>query len=485
MKKNRFLPHGTPEVIQGTQRFSKGIIKILPQENIMKPSNRYCEVRSNFISFAKGCFLLRNDAKIVVKTKAKNSLTTAHLNLGVLCGKPFILFFLLFMFSCNTKKQEAAQKEVVSNKYYTCSMHPQIMERQPGKCPICGMQLIVIEKTATANEGEIKLTNQQILLGNIHTDTIRNGSVGDELTLTGTLNFNQNKATSYSSRVAGRVDKLYFKAMGDYINKGDKLFDIYSEDLNSAKQEYLAAKDQKAKLGKDYPNGVNYESLIQSAKNKLLLWGMSEAQIGELNKNNLKTTTFYSKSSGYVTALDIKEGDYLMEGGTIVKLANLDDLWVDAQVYTSQLSFINHDANAFVQVVDMPEKVLKGSIEFINPEILTDTRINLVRISIPNQGHQLKPGMPAYVFIKNPKHHSLTLPTDAVLRGANGAVVWVQTGINTYKSKMVETGLETDGSVEIKSGLAEGEVVVTSGAYLINSEYIFKNGSDPMAGMKM
>ena len=457
----------------------------LPQGSTKGLSERHCEARSNLILLAKGCFVPRNDAKIMEKIKAKNIIAASNKALGMLCGNPFLLIILLFTLSCNTKKQEATQNETASTKYYTCSMHPQVMEKQPGKCPICGMQFIVIEKMAETNQGEIKLTNQQILLGNIHTDTIKNGSVGDELTLTGTLNFNQNKATSYSSRVAGRIEKLYFKAMGDYINKGDKLFDIYSEDLNSAKQEYLTAKEQKAKLGNDYPKGVNYESLIQSARNKLLLWGMTEAQINSLTKKNLKTTTFYSNSSGYVTAMDIKEGDYLMEGGTIVKLANLDDLWVEAQAYTSQLSFISRDAKASVQIVDMPEKELKGMIEFINPEILTDTRINLLRVNISNQDHQLKPGMPAYVFIKNPKHHSLTLPTDAVLRNATGAVVWVQTGINTYKSKMVETGLETEGMVEIKSGLAEGEVVVTSGAYLINSEYIFKNGADPMAGMKM
>ena len=450
MKKDKILPQSAQGFSQGTQRVSLGNTRERKKFPLLNLYKKLC---------------------------------VPSVNLSVLCGKALLLVFLLI--SCNTKKQEAKQNETASNKYYTCSMHPQVMEKQPGKCPICGMQLIVIEKTATTNQGEIKLTNQQILLGNIHTDTIKNGSVGDELTLTGTLNFNQNKASSYSSRVAGRIEKLYFKAMGDYINKGDKLFDIYSEDLNSAKQEYLTAKEQKAKLSNDYPNGVNYESLIQSAKNKLLLWGMAEAQINSLTKNNLKTTTFYSNSSGYVTAMDIKEGDYLMEGGTIVKLANLDDLWVEAQVYTSQLSFISRDAKASVQIVDMPEKELKGMIEFINPEILTDTRINLLRVNIPNQGHQLKPGMPAYVFIKNPKHHSLTLPTDAVLRNATSAVVWVQTGNNTYKNKMVETGLETDGMVEIKSGLAEGEVVVTSGAYLINSEYIFKNGADPMAGMKM
>ena len=389
---------------------------------------------------------------------------------------------LITIMSCQQKKKETTQK--TSSEYYTCSMHPQIMEPLPGKCPICGMQLIVVQKIASANDDEIKLTNQQILLGNIHTDTIKNGSVGDQLALTATLNFNQNKTTSISSRVAGRVEKLYFKAMGDYINKGDKLFDIYSEELNNAKQEYLLNIEQKATLGNAI---INFDKLVLSAKNKLLLWGLSEAQISELGKNKqAKTlTTFYSNSNGYVTSMDIKEGDYIMDGGTIVRLANLDNLWAEAQVYTSQLSYINRNAIALVQIPAMYENELKGTIEFVNPEINPDTRINLIRVSIPNTNNRLKPGMPAYVFIKNPKHNSLTLPVDAVLRNASGSTVWVQTAANTYKSKMVETGLETGDVIEIKSGLQSGEIVVTSGAYLLNSEYIFKKGANPMAGMKM
>ncbi len=384
--------------------------------------------------------------------------------------------------SCQQKKKETTQK--ISGEYYTCSMHPQIMESLPGKCPICGMQLIVVQKTMATNDGEIQLTEQQILLGNIHADTIKNGSVGDQLSLTATLNFNQNKTTSVSSRVAGRIEKLYFKTMGDYIHQGDKLFDIYSEELNNAKQEYLLNIEQKATLGNAT---INFDKLVQSAKNKLLLWGLSEAQISELEKNKqAKTlTTFYSSSSGYVTSMDIKEGDYIMDGGTIVRLANLDNLWAEAQVYTSQLSYINRNVVALVQIPDMPEKELQGTIEFVNPEINPDTRINLIRVTIPNTNHRLKPGMPAYVFIKNSKHNSLTLPIDAVLRNAGSASVWVQTGINTFKSKMVETGLETGDVIEIKSGLKSGEVVVTSGAYLLNSEYIFKKGANPMEGMKM
>ena len=141
-----------------------------------------------------------------------------------------------------------------------------------------------------------------------------------------------------------------------------------------------------------------------------------------------------------------------------------------------------------IAIVKLPEfegKEIKGRIEFVNPEINPDSRINLIRVSIPNAGNLLKPGMQAYVILKSPQRKTLTLPIDAVIRDGKGATVWIQTADKTFKSVMVQTGLETDDRIEIKSGLSEGDVVVISGAYLLNSEYIFKKGANPMEGMKM
>ncbi|HTH31171.1 MAG TPA: hypothetical protein VL946_07460, partial [Lacibacter sp.] len=108
--------------------------------------------------------------------------------------------------------------------------------------------------------------------------------------------------------------------------------------------------------------------------------------------------------------------------------------------------------------------------------------INLIRVSIPNSGNQLKPGMPAYVVLKSRQRKSLTLPIDAVIRDGKGATVWIKTGDHSFKSKMVRVGLESNDRIEIKYGLNEGDVVVMSGAYLLHSEYVFKKGVDPMAG---
>ena len=394
----------------------------------------------------------------------------------------FALVLSIFLFACKSKK---AQTPADPDVYYTCSMDPQVKENKPGKCPICKMELTPVKKSSTGTiMDEIELSEQQIQLGNIHTDTIRNAALGDQVVLTATLNFDQQKENSVSSRVMGRIEKLYFKNIGDYVSKGAKLFGLYSEELNNTKQEYLLSLEKQKTLDNSL---IDFSQLVQAAKNKLLLWGMSESQIKEMEKNKRATplTSFYSNASGYITAMDIKEGDYVTEGGTVVRLADLSTLWAEAQVYSSQLSFIDKGAQAIVQFPDMQGKEVKGKIEFVNPEINPDTRINLVRVSIPNTGNQLKPGMQAYVIIKNREHKSLSLPTDAVIRDNKGASVWVQIKGNKFKYKMVEIGSENNDRVEIKSGLKDGDVVVISGAYLLNSEYIFKIGSNPMEGMDM
>jgi Cu(I)/Ag(I) efflux system membrane fusion protein len=171
-----------------------------------------------------------------------------------------------------------------------------------------------------------------------------------------------------------------------------------------------------------------------------------------------------------------------MEGGVVVKLADLSTLWAEAQVYASQLASIDYKGVATVQLPDMPGKEIKGKVTFANPEISADTRINLLRVSIPNTGNQLKPGMPAYVLLKSSAGNAMTLPIDAVLRDGQMAMVWVQSAKNTFKRKMIETGLESGDRIEIRSGLQNGDVVVISGAYLLNSEYIFKKGADAGGG---
>jgi Cu(I)/Ag(I) efflux system membrane fusion protein len=217
------------------------------------------------------------------------------------------------------------------------------------------------------------------------------------------------------------------------------------------------------------------------------LWGLTREQINQLEQDTQPSalTSFYSTEEGYITTLNIKEGDYVMEGGTLVQLANMSTLWAEAQVYTTQMSLLNKGEEVSIRIPDLNDQTISGKIDFVNPEINPDTRINLVRITISNINHQLHPGMPVYIILNSSVHNSITLPSDAVLTDSKGSTVWVETKPGIYEVRMVKTGVDNGNTVEITSGLRPGDVVVTTGAYLINSEYIFERGANPMEGMDM
>jgi Cu(I)/Ag(I) efflux system membrane fusion protein len=394
---------------------------------------------------------------------------------------PSLLLLLLLPASCKTGTKNPAKSD--PDIYYTCSMDPQVVESSPGKCPICHMELTAVRKSQQHTD-EIKLSPQQVQLGNIKIDTIRPASMGNETVLTGTVGFDQSAMNAVSTRISGRIEKLYYKNTGESISKGARLYDLYSEDLNNAQQEWLLILQKQKALGNSI---VNYEELAQSAKSKLLLWGMTEPQISELARAGkvVATTAFYSSAGGTITELDVKEGDYVTEGATLVKTADLSHVWVEAQVYTTELSGFDPAGTVNIQFPDLPGKTLQGKISFVSPEVNPDNRVNLIRIAVSNKDNLLRPGMSAYVTVKDPQRKMLSIPSDAVLRNGSMSAIWVETAENTFKSRMVTTGEEGDGFVEIRSGLQPGDAVVTSGAYLLQSEYIFRNGADPMAGMDM
>lgn len=401
--------------------------------------------------------------------------------------KILALLLLLGFTACKQKPRTTAVAKTQNKFYYTCSMHPQIHEDHPGNCPICGMKLIKVELTGmsdmTANK--VTLTVTQLQLAGIQTDTVREENVDAEKTLTGTVTTDDNTAQELSARIAGRIQQLFVRTIGEKISIGQPVYSIYSEDLQEAEKEYLLAKQQQKVL---HNPDVDYQQLISSAEHKLQLWGLSPAQIKALTTSGKVSaiTTVLSKVSGTVSEIAVHEGDYVTEGMSILKTQALNNLWVQAQLYANETANYKENDRVSVSFPDLGNQVINGKVEFINPELSEASKVNLIRISIPNLQGLIQPGMLAYISINNGGTNTLAIPASAVLTDGNGSKVWVKNSDGSFSSKRIKPGNGNQTYVPVISGLNSGDVVVTNGAYLLNSEAIFKNGNDKsMGGMKM
>ena len=391
-----------------------------------------------------------------------------------------IIIVLLFLIASCNKKTEQTQEDL----YYTCSMDPQVMESKPGKCPICKMPLTPVKKDHSEHIDGLHLSDQQVQLGHIKTEVLTEHEMGDEILLTGVLTVDQNKTSSISSRVMGRIEKLYFKNTGEKINTGEVVYEIYSEDLNLAARELKLALDKKKSLKVD---AIDLDKIINSVKNKLRLYGLSDNQIEKIENEELNSNLFkiVSPVSGVISNIDAKEGDYVMEGGSIYHVADYSNLWAETQVFIDDLSKIKENTLATVYFPGVAGLKTSGKISFVNPELNISSQINIVRIEIPNIDNQLTVGMQVNVSILLNKKTTIALPTDAVIIDGKGSSVWIKTGHNQYQSVMVTTGMETNEYTQITNGLNKGDTVVVSGAYLLSSEYLFKKGTNPMEGHDM
>lgn len=385
-----------------------------------------------------------------------------------------VIFSIASISSCS--KEDSNAKLVKSDEYYTCSMDPQVVESKPGNCPICHMKLIKVNKH-NLSPGQLKLSAQQIKLANITFDTLSLGELAKEITLNGVVSVNQNSTEALSAKVQGRIEKLAVKTIGDYITKGQLLYEIYSEELNVIQQEYILSLQRNASI----------DGFRESAKNKLLLYGMSEAQIQQIKTSKviLQSVPVYSTAEGFVTELTVSEGSYVTEGATLFRISLLQSLWVESQVYLPYLRYVNIGSSATISIVSASDKLFLGNVLFINPEIQSPERFVLARFQILNPSELIKPNMLATITIKTEQKKGLILPLEAVIQDSKGANVWVRNSDGIFENKMVTVGMQNSRHVEIIEGLAEGDVVVVSGVYLLNSEYIFKKGANPMEGHNM
>jgi len=272
--------------------------------------------------------------------------------------------------------------------------------------------------------------------------------------------------------------------IGEYVREGQAVFELYSEELAAAQQDYLLALQNKKRYGN---TDLNFSRIAEAARNKLLLWGMTEAQLQEIELSGApkNTVTFHSRYAGYVMEAPPAEGSYVAEGSAVLKLADLHTLWAEAQLYVSDLPFLAQSREASVTLPYYPGRILSGKVSFVNPNLEAASKIVLTRVEISNPSGEYQPGMQAWITLKGKTRRTLAVPTNALIRESRGTTVWIKNANGGFEGRMVRIGVANEDYTEIVEGLQSGEIVVVSGAYLLNSELVFKKGSDPMAGHKM
>jgi len=376
---------------------------------------------------------------------------------------------------CNhATKQERYTESGVT---YTCPMHPQIVQNHPGSCPICGMDLVPTNKSHATDY--LMLGESQIALANITTGRIDSQFVSDVIRLNGKLVPDPNHTRYISSRIAGRIDKLMIRETGVAVKKEQPLFSIYSEELAALQQEFLVAVAQETAL----PQHSQFKEIAKAARQKLLLYGQSEKQLEQLiaRKQISPLTTYHAPIAGVVSKLSVAEGQYVSDGGDIMQLDDYHSLWVEAEIYPSEIGKVRTGQQVQVLVAGYENKPQSMTIDFIGPSLENGSQVMSIRGTISNPNHQWQAGENAVVLVSDSreKTREITLPVDAVIRDSKRALVWIVTDQNHFTPRAVEIGEETPDRVVIKSGLEGSETVVFSGAYLLYSEYILKKGIAP------
>ncbi|MGN6646839.1 MAG: efflux RND transporter periplasmic adaptor subunit [Cytophaga sp.] len=394
----------------------------------------------------------------------------------------FVFITCLFL-SCSTQEENNNLHEHSIKTYYTCSMHPQIIEPKPGKCPICHMELTPIS-VEQMQSNMLKLSSEQTLLANIQTRIIGFDNIENQIYATGVVKENERSIQYINARIDGRIEKLFVKTTGTIIKKGQIVYEIYSEILTATQNEFIT----NWKLLEKNPNDELLNRIYENAFNKLLLWGLTKNQIDKLKLRDKPLIPFpiTSPSTGTVKAINVSEGTTVMEGQNIFELADYATLWVDAKFYENEINSGTAIGKTVQLKFDSKTKpTLKGKIIEILPQVSPGSMITIARIDFENPSSIVQPGMQANVIFPKESNKTILVPSNAILKSANENTVWVKNSDGSYESKMVHIGATNSSVTEILHGLTIGEEIVISGAYLLQSEFIFKKGVDPMAGHDM
>lgn len=366
---------------------------------------------------------------------------------------------------------------------WTCSMHPQVIQETPGICPICHMELVPMKQSD--HKGSDGLTIDPAIVQNmgVRTSAVTKGPLVRNVRVLGYLEEPEPLHRDINLRVNGWIEKLYADTDGMVVTKGMPLFDLYSPELTVAIDELISARKQK-------DADATARAIYDSSMRKLLQLGLEQSQVDQLAALDTapRTVPILSTLDGHLTAKMVYEGAAVKAGDLVLRLASRHRMWIDAQVYEQQMPLISNGQPARITLVAQPGKVIEGKVLFVHPHVNPQTRTALARIEIPNDDLSLRQGMYATVDILADSYaEALVIPREAVIDTGQRKIAFVSLGEGKFQPRELELGsVGQEGTVQVLSGLSEGERVVTAGQFLLDSESRireamakFASGSEP------
>jgi len=379
-----------------------------------------------------------------------------------------ILGWLLFGGTSNTETEHNHSEEIAANEMWTCSMHPQIMLPESGDCPICGMDLIPAESGSEGLEADqFKMSKNAMALANIQTSVVGDSKVENSvITLSGKIAENEEANAVQVSYFSGRIERLNVNFTGEKVRKGQLLATIYSPELFAAQQELLTA----ASLKESQP------ALYSAVRNKLKLWKLTNNQINEIEASGKIKENFpvYATVSGTVSEKLVDQGDYIKQGQPLLRIANLNTVWANFDVYENQINLFKKGQEISITTSAYPNKDFKAKVTFIDPVLNSKTRTVTLRAVLDNTTHIFKPGM--FVQgnikgIKSNKEHILIIPSTAILWTGKRSVVYLKTQGEDpiFEMREVTLGNRLGENYEIFEGLHHGDEIVTNGTFTVDA----------------
>lgn len=358
---------------------------------------------------------------------------------------------------------------------WVCPMHSDIVESESGSCPICGMDLVQKEVESSGDGTAVYIDPSVVQNMNVRTAVAERRDLRQSFRTVGSLDFDQERMVTVTTKYSGWIEKVFVNYIGESVKKGQPLFEIYSPELVQTEQELLSALDFARNMeGAPEDSRQRAEALAEAARVRLGYWDISAEQIKELEQSRqvFRTLTVTAPSSGVVMKrMESLEGMAVKPGMALFHLADLSSLWLSVEIFENQIAWIRQGTQAEISFPYFPGKTFRGKVRYIEPEMAEKTRTLRVRIEVPNRRGELRKGMFATVIFEPlVAPDAVAVPSQAILRTGRQHVVVVAQDNGHFAPRQVVVGLEAEGYSQILEGLEEGEELVTSAQFLLDSE---------------